>query len=265
MAVVPRASAIGFPNACNSFSKHGSFWGHIGVDVSCTFKHLRHGAMESENSFATLRICNMFVGPGKTKLIPCRLGKTKQARLASWNAFPPILLSHHLLCMAAISKILVPFSDHTNHFSKRRGIYRANETFQSAPLQSFWLGQKFHVENARLTSKAQSHAPQADTFFARCAALHCYWLEYFFHSTMLDVMASLLITSPAPWAAALRRPDSGHFASSGSKVLQLDGDMQPVREHWCCLTTLHTAQPPYACVQQKIGKCTIKRFKSCAS
>lgn len=56
------------------------------------------------------------------------------------------------------------------------------------------------------------------------------------------------------------QPDQNQGISHLAPFLQLEGDIRPVWEHWCCLTTLHVARPPYEYVQQKTGKCTVKRF-----
>ena len=94
----------GFNSCClkNKLTVHNRVVGRIGVDVSCTFKHLRQpkklleiGSRPMESACATLRICNMFVGPGKTKRIPCRLGKTKQARLGNSTYFTEPSFSLH--------------------------------------------------------------------------------------------------------------------------------------------------------------------------
>ena len=96
LAVVPRGSAMGFLQCLHlilemwkrlriqwlQVTVQNRVVGCIEVDVSCMRNRLRRSqkswkfapkALNRRTQFATLGRCIMFVGPGSTRLIPCRL------------------------------------------------------------------------------------------------------------------------------------------------------------------------------------------------
>ena len=95
LAVVPRGSAMGFLQCLHlilemwkrlriqwlQVTVQNRVVGCIEVDVSCMFSLRRSQkswkfapkALNRRTQFATLGRCIMFVGPGSTRLIPCRL------------------------------------------------------------------------------------------------------------------------------------------------------------------------------------------------
>lgn len=96
MALVPRGSAMGFLQCLHlilemwkrlkiqwlQLTVQNRVVGCIEVDVSCVFNRLRRSqkswklvpkALNRRTQFATLGRCIMFVGPGSTRLIRCRL------------------------------------------------------------------------------------------------------------------------------------------------------------------------------------------------